>query len=75
MINLKTLLLIDDRLHAILPYNACNPFRGINVLLCRNFFQLPPVGGQALYSSVSATLKTIKGQQLYRSFNRTVQLV
>jgi hypothetical protein len=38
MINLKTLSLIDDRLQAILPYNAHSLFGGINVLLCGDFF-------------------------------------
>jgi ATP-dependent DNA helicase PIF1 len=75
MINLKTLSLIDDRLQAILPHNAHSPFRGINVLLCGDFFQLPPVVGRALYSSVCTSPETIKGQQLYRSFDWTVQLV
>ena len=75
MIDLKTLSLIDDRLRAILPHNAHYPFGGINVLLCGDFFQLLPVGGRALYSSVCASPETIKGQQLYCKFDRTVRLV
>jgi hypothetical protein len=75
MIDLRCLSLIDDRLRAILPDNASYPCSGINILLCGDFFQLPPIGGRALYSSVNKTnIEAIKGQQLYRSFDRTVQL-
>jgi hypothetical protein len=74
MIDLKCLLLIDNRLQAIFPSSGHCKFRGLNVLLCRDFFQLLPVGGRALYSSIYATLETIKGQQLYRSFDQTVRL-
>ena len=74
MIDLKTLSLIDSRLQAIMLNTTHCLFRGINVLLCKDFFQLPLVSGRALYSQQNTNVDTIKGQQLYRSFNCTVQL-
>jgi hypothetical protein len=38
MINIKTLSLIDDQLRAILLAYLDKPFRGVNVLLCGDFF-------------------------------------
>ena len=75
MIDLKTLSLIDGCLRAILPHNAMTPFGDISVLLCRDFFQLPPVGGRALYSSVCIGPDVIKGQHLYHKFDRTIRLI
>ena len=75
MIDIKTLSLIDDRLRAILPAHSDQPFRGINVLLCGDFFQLPPVGGKPLYSLKHSHIDAIKGHQLYRAFDRTIRLI
>ena len=74
MIDLKTLSLIDSRLRAIRPQFADQLFGGLNVLLCGDFYQLPQVGGQPLYTVHPAHVDAIKGSLLYRAFDRTVCL-
>lgn len=69
MIDIKTLSLIDDYLQAILPASSDELFGGMNVLLYKDFFQLPLVGGQPLYSLKYSYINVIKGHQLYQGFD------
>ncbi len=73
MIDLKMLSLIDTRLRAICPQND-QPFGGVNILLCGDFYQLPPVGGQPLYFLRPQNINAIKGLCLYQAFDQTIRL-
>ena len=61
MIDLKMLLLIDDRLRVIFPVTSHLPFGGINILISGDFYQLPPMGGKPLYSLRTSHVDEIKG--------------
>jgi ATP-dependent DNA helicase PIF1 len=76
MIDLKQLSLIESRLQQIFPSRRMEPFGGLNILICGDFYQLPPVAGVALYERrpKSKDLPLISGQIAYRAFDRTIQL-
>ena len=65
MLDLHILSLIDDQLRLIFLDHADAPFSRLNVLLYGDFFQLPLVGGCALFTVSVKALAAIKGQLLY----------
>jgi ATP-dependent DNA helicase PIF1 len=72
MIDLKMFSLVDNRLQAIFPATSDWPLEGINILICGDFFQLPPVGGKPLYARRLSNVNEIKGCQLYQAFDKTI---
>ena len=77
MIGLLQLYWIDNRLRQIFPNDGRSemPFRCINILLCGDFYQLPPVGMSPLYDTRGAAKPEItSAKELYRLFDYTVRL-
>ena len=68
------LSIINNRLRLIFPDNSDQAFSSLNMLLYRDFFQLLLVNSCLLYTTRVTGLIATKGQGLYRSFNRTIQL-
>ena len=50
MVSSMLLYQVNQRLNEILGYSDQLPFTGMSVIVCGNFYQLPPVRGRPLYS-------------------------
>ena len=75
MISLLELFQIDVRLKQIFLNRSDKPFEGMNILLCGDFYQLPPVGASPLYNTRPAVkIELTTAKKLYQRFDETVQL-
>jgi ATP-dependent exoDNAse (exonuclease V) alpha subunit len=80
MVGLKMLSWIHLRCGEIWPERVDLPFAGLNIILCGDFYQLPPVAAKPLYSKprtaqpARINVHEENGMRLYRHFNRTVTL-
>ena len=50
MVSSMLLYQVNQRLNEILGYSDQLPFTGMSVIVCGNFYQLPPVRGLPVYS-------------------------
>ena len=75
MMGLGQLYHIDRRLGEAFPSRSDLPFGGLTVVLCGDFYQLPPVCMPPLYDTgVKTQPELVFAQGLYRMFNQTVRL-
>ena len=58
---------VNQRLNEITGYSGNEPFAGLPVAVCGNFFQLPPVKGLPVFSS-AASMKGFIALHLWRRF-------
>jgi hypothetical protein len=65
-----------NRIFQIAQNKYGKPFGGIHVILCGDFFQIPPVQAKSLFGNVDFTNKDYSesGFDCYRSFNRYKEL-
>jgi ATP-dependent DNA helicase PIF1 len=75
MMDVSMLTYIHYRCREIFPLSSDQPFGGLNIVLAGDFYQLPPVLGTAMFSTQKAkTVYAATGQQLYKLFNKTIEL-
>lgn len=76
MVGIKFLGLLDQRLREIFPAHQDDMYAGINIFLCGDFHQLPPIGAMVMYSDLpnARNADFLTGQQAYRALDTTVRL-
>jgi ATP-dependent DNA helicase PIF1 len=76
MIGIKFLGLLDQRLREIFPARQDEIYAGINIFVCGDFHQLPPIAATVMYSNLpnARNADFLTGQQAYRALDTTVRL-
>jgi hypothetical protein len=75
MIGLRTFGNIDARLRQAFPDRKDQDMGGLSILLCGDFFQLPPVLQRPLYDDLpTKDAYELLGRNAYLAFNQTVEL-
>ena len=74
MMSLEILFQVDQRLKQARPSRSKEPFGGFSIVLVGDIFQLPPVGGRAIYTSKGGSKYELCGRLLYRLFNTSICL-
>ena len=60
----------NQRLNEIFEYSDQLPFAGMSVIVCGNFYQLPPVRGLPVYS-ITVSIKGLLNLDLWHKFKMT----
>ncbi|KFG81452.1 ATP-dependent DNA helicase PIF1 [Metarhizium anisopliae] len=76
MIGIKLLGLLDQRLREIFPARQDEMYASINIFVCGDFHQLPPIGATVMYSNLpnERNADFLAGQRAYRPLDTTVRL-
>ncbi|KID96258.1 ATP-dependent DNA helicase PIF1, partial [Metarhizium majus ARSEF 297] len=76
MIGIKFLGLLDHRLREIFPARQDEMYAGINIFVCGDFHQLPPIAAAVMYSNLpnARNADFLAGQQAYRALDTTARL-
>ncbi|KID81188.1 ATP-dependent DNA helicase PIF1 [Metarhizium guizhouense ARSEF 977] len=73
MIGIKLLGLLDQRLREIFPARQDEMYAGINIFVCGDFHQLPPIGATQAYRAPDTTVRLTQLMRQDGDDNETLQ--